>query len=104
MPEGRCWVVKSGYVKVIDPRLDGNRFVRLILGRGGLFGDRPFGEKAFRGFVTPQHEQAVANGPAEILEMERTEMESTSQAQPELANMLLESVTTRAPFLERRLL
>jgi CRP/FNR family cyclic AMP-dependent transcriptional regulator len=104
VPEGQCWVVASGYVKVIDPRVDGNRFVRLILGRGGLFGDRPFGAIASRGFATPQHEQAVAHGPAEILELERAEIEAESRAQPELANLLLESVTTRAQFLERRLL
>ena len=45
-PEGRCWVVKAGYVKLLDPRVEGNRFIRLILGRGGLFGDRPFGAGA----------------------------------------------------------
>ena len=36
-PEGRCWVVKAGYVKLLDPLVEGNRFIRLILGRGGLF-------------------------------------------------------------------
>ena len=40
MPEGRCWVVAAGYVKLLDPRADGNRFVRLMMGFGGLFGDR----------------------------------------------------------------
>src|SRR3954464_6568201 len=34
-PEGRCWVVKTGYVKLLDPRVECNRFIRLILGRGG---------------------------------------------------------------------
>ncbi len=43
LPEGRCWLVAAGYVKLLDPRVDGNRLIRLILGRGGLFGDRPFG-------------------------------------------------------------
>jgi hypothetical protein len=52
-PEGRCWVVKAGYVKLLDPRVEGNRFIRLILGRGGLFGDRPLGAGAFRGFISP---------------------------------------------------
>ena len=104
MPEGRCWVVKEGYVKVIDPRLDGNRFIRLILRRGGLLGDRPFGACAFRGFPSPQHEQAVAHGPAEVLEIDRHELEAEAHARAELAAMLLESVTVRAQFLERRLL
>ena len=104
MPEGRCSVVTSGYVKVIDPRMDGNRLVRLFLSRGGLFGDRPFGAVAFGGFASPQQEQTFAHGPAEILELDRAELETASHIQPELASLLLESVTARAQFLERRLL
>ena len=92
-PEGRCWVVTAGYVKLLDPRVDGNRFIRLILGRGGLFGDRPFGAAAFRGFVSPQHEQAVAHGPAEVLELDRQEFEAAAHAQAGLATLLLESAT-----------
>jgi CRP/FNR family transcriptional regulator, cyclic AMP receptor protein len=103
-PEGRCWVVKAGYVKLLDPRVEGNRFIRLILGRGGLFGDRPFGAGAFRGFISPQHEQAVAHGPAEIIEMDRQALEAAAHAQSGLATLLLESVTARAQFLDRRLL
>ncbi len=102
--EGRCWAVTSGYVKLLDPRVDGSRIIRLILGRGGLFGDRPFGERAFRGFVSPQQEQAFAHGPAEVIEMDREELEAASRADGELASMLLESMTARAQFLERRLL
>ncbi|MHC5543051.1 hypothetical protein ACYOEI_32925, partial [Singulisphaera rosea] len=56
-PAAKCWVVATGYVKLIDPRLDGERFTRLIQGRGGLFGDRPFGTAAFRGFASAQFEQ-----------------------------------------------
>ena len=104
VPEGLCWVVAAGYVKILDPRVDGSRTIRLIVGRGGLFGDRPFGERAFRGFVSPQEEQAVAHGPAEVIEMDRTELEAASRADGVLASMLLESMTTRTQFLERRLL
>ena len=103
-PEDRCWVVKAGYVKLLDPLVDGHRFIRLILGRGALFGDRPFGERAFRGFAAPQHEVAIAHGPAQVLEMEREEVEAAVRARAELAAMVLESVTARAQFLERRLL
>jgi hypothetical protein len=60
--EGRCWVVAAGYVKLLDPRVDGDRFIRLILDRGDLFGDRPFGARAFAGFASPQHEQASPTG------------------------------------------
>lgn len=97
-------MVVSGYVKLIDPRNDGSQFVRLVLGRGGLFGDRPFGAVAFRGFATPQHEQAFAHGPAEVIAVERAELEAAAGARAEFAAQLLESVTTRAQFLERRLL
>jgi len=103
-PGGRCWVVTAGYVKLLDLRPDGDHFVRLILGRGGLFGDRPFGAKAFHGFASPQHEQAAAHGPAEVLELERSDVEAEARERTELATLLLESATTRAQFLERRLL
>lgn len=103
-PYGRCWVVAAGYVKILDPRIDGSPIIRLILGPGGLFGDRPFGEKAFRGFASPQQEQAVAHGPVRMIEMDRAELEAASRADADLASMLLESMTSRAQFLERRLL
>jgi CRP-like cAMP-binding protein len=104
IPDGRCWVVVAGYIKLLDPRVEGNRFIRLILGRGGLFGDHPFGASAFRGFISPQREQAVAHGPVEVIEMDRQALEAAAHAQAELATLLLESVTTRAQFLDRRLL
>ncbi|WP_422929472.1 Crp/Fnr family transcriptional regulator [Singulisphaera sp. PoT] len=103
-PEGRCWAVAVGYVKVLDPRLDGSRSIRLILGRGGLFGDRPFGLASFRGFISPQQEQSIAHGHAEIIEMERGELEVASRGDAVFASMLLESMTSRTQFLERRLL
>jgi hypothetical protein len=56
IPGGRCWAVVAGYIKLLDPRVDGNRFIRLILGRCGLFGECPFGAGAFRGFISPQPE------------------------------------------------
>jgi CRP-like cAMP-binding protein len=103
-PEERCWAVAAGYVKIMDPRVDGGRAIRLIVGRGGLFGDRPFGERAFRGFISPQQEQAFAHGPADVVEMDRSELEAASRGDGVLASMLLESMTTRVQFLERRLL
>src|SRR4051794_41527072 len=63
-PEGRCWVVKAGYVKLLDPRVAGNRFIRLILGRGGLFGDRPFGAGGVRRVLSPPHQHAGGPPPA----------------------------------------
>ena len=34
-PEGRCWVVKAGYVKLLDPRVEGNRFISSVIVRSG---------------------------------------------------------------------
>jgi len=104
IPEGRCWIVISGYVKVFDPQPDGDdRVTRLIMGRGSLFGDRPFATEAFRGFISPQDEQVIAHSAVEILELDRAELESASRADLEIASLLLESATARAQFLERRL-
>ncbi len=72
-------MVASGYVRLLDPIADGVQFIRLILGRGGLFGDLPFGTSAFPGFASPQQEQATAHGPAEVLEMDRLELEAAAR-------------------------
>jgi CRP-like cAMP-binding protein len=104
LPKGRCWVVATGYVKILDPRPDGSRFMRLVLGRGNLFGDRPFENGAFHGFLAPTAEQAIAHCPAEVVEFRRDELESTARSDQELAGLLLELAASRAQFLERRLL
>ena len=49
------------------------------MGRGGLFGDRPFATEAFRGFISPQDEQVIAHGFVEILELDRAELEVASR-------------------------
>jgi hypothetical protein len=82
IPDGRCWVVVAGYIELLDPRVEGNRFIRLILGRGGLFSDRPFGAGAFRGFISPQLEQAVTHGPTEVIEMGSVKANDPSDTLP----------------------
>ena len=96
IPGGGCWAVVAGYIKLLDPRVDGNRFIRLILGRGGLFGDRLFGAGAFRGFISPQREQAVAHGPAEVIEMDRRALEAAARAQAGLATLLVSAQSSQA--------
>lgn len=100
----RCYAVGNGYVKLVEPRTDGSQFVRLVLGRGALFGDPPFGTRAFGGFATAQLEHAIAHGPAEIVEMQREDLEAAARADSLFASRLLESVTARSQFLERRLM
>ncbi len=104
IPGGRCLVVSSGYVKLLDSRSKDDRIVRLILGRGALFGECPFGEGTFRGFVAPQLEKAVAHGPAAIVQFDRSELETAATARTELATLMMESLSARVQFLERRLL
>jgi hypothetical protein len=96
IPGGQCWAVVAGYIKLLDPRVDGNRFIRLILGRGGLFGDRPFGAGALRGFISPQREHAVAHGPAEVIEMDRRALEAAARAQAGLATLLVSTQSSQA--------
>ena len=103
-PATKCMVVATGYVKLIDSRVDEGRVVRLILGRGGLFGHRPFADGAFRGFISPENEMAVAHTPAQVVEVDRSEFEFAARNRPELSIMILESMSTRVQFLERRLL
>lgn len=103
-PAGRCWVVANGYIKVVDPRADGGLAIRMLVGRGGLFGERPFGKEAFRGFAATQVEQAIAHGPATVIGLHLREMEAAASRDAELAGLILESAMARIQFLERRLL
>ena len=96
VPEGRCWVVKTGYVKLLDPGVDGNRFIRLILGRGGLFGDRPFGGKAFRGFVAPNTNRRSPTGRPKSSRWIVRNSRPQCMPEPNWPTMVLESVTARA--------
>jgi CRP-like cAMP-binding protein len=54
--------------------------------------------------ASPRQEQAFAHAPAEVLQLNRLELEAAARVQGDLATLLLESATTRAQFLERRLL
>jgi CRP/FNR family cyclic AMP-dependent transcriptional regulator len=103
IPEGRCCIVRSGYVKLLDSGTESERFIRLILGRGGLFGDYPYSATAFGGFTVPQHEQAITHGRTELIELDRADLEAAAKTRPEFATLLLESATTHAQFLERRI-
>ena len=96
MTERRCWAVTSGNVKLLDPRVDGNRVIRVIPSRGNVSGDQPFGAKAFRGFASNRDERAVAHGPAKDFEFDRAELEIALRADAGFAAPLLESATTRA--------
>src|SRR5262245_51062848 len=104
IPEKQCWVVRAGYIKLLDASDEGRNHVRLILGRGSLFGARPFGTNAFHGFAFSQSEQAIAHGSAVLIELSRSELEAASRLESELGNTLTESLASRAQFLERRLL
>jgi hypothetical protein len=74
------------------------------VGKRGLFGDRPYATEAFCGFIAPQDDQVIAHSSVEILELDSAELEAASRVDVEIASLLLESVTARAQFLERRLL
>jgi CRP/FNR family transcriptional regulator, cyclic AMP receptor protein len=103
VPKGRCWVIATGYVKLVDSSGDGNRSTKLIVGRGSLFGDRPFGDKAFHGFAAQLPEQAMAHGAASVIELDREALCKFTLNTPEFASMMIELLSTRIEFLERRL-
>jgi CRP/FNR family transcriptional regulator, cyclic AMP receptor protein len=102
-PEGRCWVIASGYVKLVDLFDNGNQLTKLIVGRGGLIGDFPFGTTAFRGFASSVPEQAVAHGSATAIEFDSDALAKFTLSSLEFASMVIESLSTRVEFLGRRL-
>jgi CRP-like cAMP-binding protein len=104
VPPGRSYLVTTGYIKLFDAGANDHRIVRLLVGRGGLFGDRPFRESAFQGFLSPQAEHAVAHGRVELLQLDRKELEAAVRTQTELSVLMAEAMSARAEFLERRLL
>ena len=103
MPEGRCWVVgrvrqaarPSRRRQSLHPADPGPR--------------RPLRRSAVRGEGVPRVRLAPARAgrrprPRGGHRTGSPELEAAAHAQAELATLLLESVTTRAQFLERRLL
>lgn len=102
-PADRCFLLTSGYVKLVELRADGGQFVRLILGRGSVFGDRPFQGRDVHGGASRRTELAIAHGPAEVLEVARAVVEAAAREDGELSNRLLESTAALVDFLELRL-
>ena len=96
-------MVTAGYVKLLDPRPDGDRFIRLILGRGGLSVTGRSGRRRSADSRRPSTSRPSPTAPRRSWNW-TAELEAAALRQSVLATLLLESATVRAEFIERRLL
>lgn len=88
---------------MLDSGTEGERFIRFIQELGGLLGGHPYSANAFEGFTVPENEKAFSHGPAELVELDRAELEGAAKDHLDYAVMLIESATTFSQFFERRI-
>jgi CRP-like cAMP-binding protein len=95
---GRTFVVKRGYVRLVYSEPDGRFLTRMLLGKGAMFGDLPFGP----GFFLP-NEQAIASGMSCVIEVSRQELEKQAVASPAFESLMLQTFSAQLQALDRRM-
>jgi hypothetical protein len=96
--QSKCWRSRLAVCAALTPNewIKAQRFADSYWLHIVVVGDRPFRQKTFRGFASPEPEQAAAHGLADLIEVDRAEFEAASRASSEFGTLLLESITTRA--------
>ena len=95
---GKAYVVQKGYVRLLAIGEGGEQFTRMLLGKGGMFGDLPFTPA-----ISTKEESALTSGPTSILEFPRRTLEAAVHQDDVLCEMLLEVYSRQLGILERRL-
>lgn len=90
--------MRRGYVRLVHPEADGRVVTRMLLGRGGIFGDLPFRP----GFHLAD-EQAFASGSTSVIELQRGTLEHCANEKPQFQATLLKTLSSQYQALDRRL-
>lgn len=94
----KFYIVDKGFVRLTSIQLDGKRVTRMILGKGGMFGQLPFVPSLFR-----TDEDALANGPTCVLEFDFVSMEEALGDNTAAQRLLVELLGAQLQMLSRRL-
>ena len=97
-PPRKTYIIKTGYVRLVFPEASGRYRTKMLLGKGALWGELPFG------LATIQNEEsAIASGTVDILELDRTTVESAARHDDGLRQTMLEAYASQLQLLDRRL-
>jgi CRP/FNR family cyclic AMP-dependent transcriptional regulator len=97
-PTRKTYIVETGYVRLVFPEVTGRYRTKMLLGKGALLGELPFGLTTIQ-----TEESAIANGTASILELDRTAVETAAHHDNGLRQAMLEAYASQLQLLDRRL-
>jgi len=95
---GKTYIVQKGYVRLRTVGEGGEQRTRMLLGKGGMFGDLPFTPPSVM-----KEESAMTSGPTSIFEFQRKTLEVAAHHDPIVSQLLLEVYSRQLGLLERRL-
>ena len=94
----KLYIVDKGFVRLTSIQSDGTQITRIILGKGGVFGELPFAPNLFR-----VDEEALANGPTCVLEFDLMSTEEALRDDKVAQRLLVELLGAQLQMLSRRL-
>ena len=100
---GKTYVIQKGYVRLLAIGEGGEQFIRMLLGKGGIFGDLPFTSPIVTLPIGMKEESAVTSGPTSILEFQRQTLETAIHHNDVLCEALLEVYSRQLGIFDRRL-
>lgn len=96
--EGRTYVLKRGYVRLVYVQPDGRPWTRMVFGKGALFGDLPYRPGHFL-----SDEQAICSGASCVYEIARDDLEQYAASNPDFQLLLLKTISSQLQFFDRRI-
>jgi CRP/FNR family transcriptional regulator, cyclic AMP receptor protein len=97
-PEGRTFVVKRGYVRLVSVDSAGRLLTRMLIGKGSIFGELPYQPS-----VSHIGERAVSSGMACVVEAARQDFEEHAATSGLFQSLLLQTITAQYTALDRRM-
>lgn len=96
--EGKTYIVKRGYARLVYIDISGRQMTRMLLGKGAVFGDLPFRP----GFFLSE-ERAVTSGMTCVIEVQRDALENHSNSDSKFQSLLLQTIASQYTALDRRM-
>lgn len=97
-PEGKTFVVKSGYIRLLYVDSSDRLLTRMVMGKGAMFGDLPFRPHFFT-----SDERAISTSAASIIEIGREVIEQHTKVDSEFQGIFLQTLASQYSALDRRL-
>lgn len=96
--EGKTFVIKRGYARLVYIDNSGRQMTRMLLAKGAIFGDMPFRP----GFFLSE-ERAITSGMTCVIEVPRFALEDRCNADGRFQSLLLQTLASQYTSLDRRM-